>query len=302
MNVWVIGGEGMLARAIRRHLEAAAIPSIHSDRDVDITQRENVLAFAGDHCVSHLINCAAYTQVDACETHETEAAAVNSLGPGHIGEAAVRLNATALHFSTDYVFDGCASKPYLETDVGSPLSAYGRGKLAGEQRFMAAWEAARRPLRGIIVRTSWLFGREGPSFVRTMMRLMHSRETIAVVDDQFGRPTFCDDLARASLALLPLVSSPGLSPSPGIYHFANAGVTSWHGFAMEIHAALQAHDASLKCGEVRAISTAEYPTPARRPAYSVLSTDKITAALREAPRPWQAALKDFMKLSHQDEQ
>lgn len=299
MKAWILGSGGMLGQAVLRQLNSAGVPTVGPAERVDITDASRVLSFAGDQRVTHLINCAAYTQVDACEKHEAEATAVNGAGARHVAQAALRLGATALHVSTDYVFDGQASAPYTEAHPCAPLGAYGRSKRAGEEQFLALLgddPDAAGAARGFVVRTSWLFGHGGSgNFVRTMLRLMQSRPELKVVGDQQGRPTYCEDLAHALLRLGGLVEPPARLPQPGIYHFANGGAVSWHGFAAAILEQAKAAGLPVTCQRVGAITTAEYPTPAKRPAYSVLSTEKIGSALGEAPSPWQQALQAYMK-------
>lgn len=293
-RIWVPGAGGMLGQAVIARLRAAGQVPIGTGRDVDIAQASAVQAFAANVRPTHIINCAAYTQVDACETQVDAAMASNAAGPGHLATAAAAVGASLLHVSTDYVFDGTATTPYSEADPCTPLGAYGRSKRAGEINVWSALEAAGQASAGYVVRTAWLFGHGGNNFVQTMLRLFASREALGVVADQVGRPTFCDDLAGAIVALLGLVpGQPGPAPG-GLYHFANAGAVSWHGFASAILQAARAAKRPLTCTHIRAIATAEYPTPARRPAYSVLRTDKIAAALGVAPRPWEQALEAYL--------
>lgn len=293
MQVWVIGSRGMLGQAVTQAVHAAQVPYVLSDRDVDITDSRAVDSFAGDHHVTHLINCAAYTKVDACETEEAQATLVNGTGAGNVAAAAARRGAVAVHVSTDYVFDGKAQVPYAEDTPCAPLGAYGRSKWLGEQLFWQKLGHSGRA-RGYVVRTSWLFGRGGPNFVRTMLTLMGRHPQLRVVADQTGRPTHTRDLAQAMLRLGGVVHpAPRVAP-PGTYHFANSGVVSWHGFASTILKQAQSLGISLACNDVVAIPSHEYPTPAVRPAYSVLSTEKITTVLADAPRPWHEALRVYM--------
>ena len=298
MKAWILGSRGMLGQAVQRQLEAAGVQSVGSGHEVDIAKAPAVLAFAGDHRVSHIVNCAAYTQVDKCESHAPEANAANGDGPRYVAQAALRLGATALHVSTDYVFDGAAHAPYTEEHPCAPLGVYGRSKRLGEQNFLEILDSdpeTAGAARGFVVRTSWLFGHGGSgNFVRTMLRLMQNRADLGVVSDQVGRPTYCEDLARALLRLGGLCDPPTQRPQPGVYHFANSGAVSWHGFASAILAEAQRLGVKLACQSVRAISTAEYPTPAKRPAYSVLSTEKIASALGDVPGTWQQALQAYM--------
>jgi dTDP-4-dehydrorhamnose reductase len=294
--VWVVGAAGMLGQAVARCLETAGVAWVGSDREVDITCRQGLLDFATVRGVTHVVNCAAYTDVDGCESEQRLAERVNGHGPASLAAVACQVGAVALHVSTDYVFDGTASRPYDEEAPVRPVSAYGRSKQQGDDGFVGQMAAqSRQPW--YLVRTSWLFGHGGKSFVRTMLRLMQEREQLRVVDDQHGRPTYAADLGQAIVDLigLPTAATRSGPPAPsGIYHFANAGATTWFGFANAIRTVALEHGWSLRCKTVRAIGTAEYPTPARRPPYSVLSTAKIERTLGRAPRPWQAALAAYV--------
>jgi dTDP-4-dehydrorhamnose reductase len=290
MRVWVLGGAGMLAQALRRRLQARGIDCVSSGREVDVRDPAALEAFGARAQPTAMVNCAAYTKVDACETNLDEAFAVNAAAPGHVGATARRLNAQVVHVSTDYVFAGDGQVPYDEQAACQPLGAYGRSKCEGEQAF---WAALQEPSEGppaYVVRTSWLFGHGGANFVRTMLRLLGERERLRVVADQVGRPTYCDDLADAIVGLL---TQPA---ERGTYHFANAGATSWHQLTCAIAATARGLGATLPCGPIEPIKTVDYPTPARRPAYSVLCTDKISAALGMSPRPWEAALQAYLQV------
>jgi dTDP-4-dehydrorhamnose reductase len=313
MQVWLVGAGGMLAQAVRAQFEAFAIPYVPTDSSLDIAQLGPLQAFADAHAFTHVINCAAFTKVDGCETQEAQAMAVNAVGAGNVGQVAASVGARALHVSTDYVFAGDGTAPYEEDAPCAPLGVYGRSKHQGEQRFLAAFAGAPGGTAGLVVRTSWLFGHGGPNFVATMLRLMQARDTLGVVADQVGRPTYCPDLAAAMLQLLGLQPTAGgadaavatagtrtddaaaATAPAGIYHFANSEQTSWHGFACEILAAAKQVGVPMRCQSVSALRTQDYPTPAKRPAYSVLSTEKVRRALGYAPRPWQAALHHYME-------
>jgi dTDP-4-dehydrorhamnose reductase len=264
-------------------LAARGLAHVGTDREVDLGDASAVEAFAAAEPFTHVINCAAYTQVDQCESHEAEARRANADGPAHLARAARARDAIAVHVSTDYVFDGTEREPYPEDHPTGPVSAYGRTKLEGEQRFLAEL-----PSSGYVVRTSWLFGPGGPNFVATMLRLFRERPEVRVVDDQVGRPTYAPDLAAALVALIER------RPRTGIYHFANAGHVSWFGLASAIRdeAAARGHRFDVA---LRPITTAEYPTAARRPAWSVLATAKLEAVLGTAPRPWREALIDHLQ-------
>jgi dTDP-4-dehydrorhamnose reductase len=188
-----------------------------------------------------------------------------------------------IHFSTDYVFNGAAKTPYCEEDPCDPINAYGTAKRAGEVKLINEYSKA------CVIRTSWLFGYPGENFVGKMLKLMQEREQLRVVADQMGRPTYCQDLAQAVIDLL---------DEEGIFHFANAGETNWHNFAEEIHRQARELNYPLKTEVIVPITTDEYPTPAKRPLYSTLSTEKFERCLGRAPRSWKAALKDYLMYEH----
>jgi dTDP-4-dehydrorhamnose reductase len=258
MKIAVIGARGQLGRSL-----VARVPDIVALDlpELDITKPVELPA------CDLVINAAAYTAVDKAESERDQAFAVNRDGAAHVAQACRARGVPLLHVSTDYVFDGTATRPYREDDPIAPLGVYGESKGAGEQAVLA--------LGGTIVRTSWLFAEGGPSFVHTMLRLARERPVLRVVADQHGCPTYAGDLADALVALAG-------APS-GIYHFCNDGATTWHAFATAIV------EAAGLGARIDAITTAEYPTPARRPAYSVLDTSRVRA-LGIVPTSWRIGL------------
>lgn len=271
MNVLVTGGRGQLGRAVVRRGTAAGHTVAAPDVDeLDICNEASVAAGLGDAAL--VINAAAYTAVDKAESEPDKAFAVNADGAGILARVCRERGVPLLHVSTDYVFNGASTRPYREDDPIEPLGVYGSSKADGEAQV--------REAGGTIVRTSWLFEGKGPSFVHTMLRLAKERPQLRVVADQHGCPTWADDLADALLAL---------AKAPvGTYHYCNDGATTWHAFATEIIAIARTHR-PLACERIDAITTAEYPTPAKRPAYSVFDTTKIRE-LGIVPPHWRIGL------------
>jgi len=259
MRFAITGAAGMLGQDLVAAAKAAGHEVVgFSSADLDITDAEAVEQILGAARADVVVNCAAWTDVDGAERDEDGALAVNGAGAGNVARAAAAAGAWAIHISSDYVFDGSKRTPYLESDLTEPLSAYGRSKLAGDR---AVANAA--PGRHTIVRSSWLFGAGGSCFPATIMRLAGERDELNVVDDQVGCPTFTGHLARAVVELGGRPSRP-----VGIVHVAGGGSCSWYGFAREIVAR-----AGLSC-QVKPCTTAEMPRPARRPAYSVLRSER----------------------------
>ncbi len=231
------------------------------------------------------MNAAAYTAVDRAEAERDLAFAVNADAPGAIARACEAIGARLLTVSTDYVFDGSKTGPYLEDDPVSPANAYGASKAAGEALVAAAGG------RHVIVRTSWVFAPYGTNFARTMLRLGAERRELRVVDDQRGRPTYAPDLAAALIAV---AARAAVADRPGgIVHAANAGETSWHGFARAVFDGARARGAPVP-ERLHAIPTSEYPTPARRPANSTLGGERLAQDWGVALRPWTEALDDCL--------
>lgn len=239
---------------------------------------EKIRAFAPDI----IVNSAAYTAVDKAETEPELAYAVNALAPQAIANAAKDIGAYVVHISTDYVFDGSQSSPYRETDATNPLGVYGQSKLQGEIAI------ANSGCVFLIVRTAWVYGVYGSgNFVKTMVRLGKEREEVRVVADQIGGPTWAKDLALAIAVLTQ-------QRAQGIYHYTNSGVASWYDFAVAIFEEVENLGIPRKLHQVVPIATADYPSPARRPAYSVLSHEKIVQALGSVPPHWRVSLRAML--------
>lgn len=275
MRILVTGAAGMLGTDVCAAAAAAGHDVVALSRaQLDITDRAAVLRAVADSRPDAVVNCAAYTNVDGAESDAARAQAVNGDAAGYVAAAAAGAGAWVIHVSTDYVFDGRAREPYVESDPVAPQSQYGATKLAGE---LAVAEAA--PAGHTIVRAAWLFGVAGACFPATIMRLAEERDTLTVVGDQIGCPTFTGHLAAALVALAG-------ARVPGILHVAGGGRCSWYEFAREIVAA-----AGASC-EVRPVSTAEFPRPAPRPAWSVLGTERGDVAPR-LPH-WRQGLQEYM--------
>lgn len=248
-------------------------------RKLDICDRRAVDRMLAGEDIGAVINCAAYTNVNAAESETDLCNFINATGPGVLARAALRHGAALVHISTEYVFDGRKASGYRETDRRHPLSAYGRSKRDGE-------DAVRRSgCRGLIIRTSWLYSPFGNNFVKTMLRLGAEKPELGVVCDQVGSPTYARDLAETILALLPQIGQ----RHGEIYHFTNDGVCSWADFAATIM-----REAGLPC-RIRPITTAEYPSPAVRPAHSTMSKAKIVRDFGIQLRPWEDSLRDCLK-------
>ena len=285
-NVLVTGAFGQLGSELRL-LVADRTDFFFTDiraegpvRALDICDAAAVERMVTENHIAAIINCAAYTDVNRAETDQARCQAINAAGPANLARCARRHGAALVHISTEYVFDGKRrSGGYAESDRRRPLSAYGRSKRDGE-------DAVRRSgCRGVIVRTSWLYSPFGKNFVKTMLRLGAEKPEVGVVCDQIGSPTYARNLARALLAVLPRIGD----RRGEVFHFTDAGTCSWAGFASAIM-----EEAALPC-RVRPITTAEYPSPAVRPACSVMSKDKICREFGLELVPWRDALKDCLR-------
>lgn len=277
MRLLVPGGGGMLARMLAECARLAGHAALCVPRaGWDIADPDEAERQLARHRPDALVNGAAFTDVDACETRRDEAFRANAQGPGVLARAAARAGIPFLHLSTDYVFDGAGKVPYAVDHPTAPLSAYGESKLEGERAVRAAggcW---------ILLRTAWVYGPWGRSFPATILRLAREQGRLRVVDDQVGSPTYTEDLAGAILTLLE-------RGAQGVVHFTNAGEVSWHGFA---RAVLEGSGLDVP---LEAVPGSAFPRPARRPAYSVLSTERYTSLTGRTPRPWAQALADFLR-------
>ena len=275
MRLFIAGADGQLGSDVVRLLSPTVEVTARVMDELDVTDRA---ALRREVEASHpdvVINCAAYTAVDRAETEQDAAYRVNVLGAHNVAQAARRVGARVVYFSTDYVFDGRATEPYDEEAPTGPLSVYGRTKLQGEQ---ATREANPDHL---ILRLAWLYGSTGHNFVRTILRLAREKDQLRIVDDQVGSPTFTEDVVHQLWTAI----EEGCS---GTYHCVNAGQASWYAFADHI-----VHRLGLNV-PVIAIHTEDYPTPARRPAWSVLADRKFALEQLNGMRPWEDALDDCL--------
>ncbi len=309
--IWLIGCKGMLGSEVARQLDEKKLPWVGTGRDVDVTDPSAIDGFVrsletasyfpsdglsvSDRQLRWIINCSAYTNVDRAEDDAELAARLNADGPRNIARAARKAGARLIHISTDYVFDGKGDRPYLESDEKRPLGVYGKTKSAGEDEVMKEMN------QYYIIRTAWLYGFDGKNFVYTMTKLMNSHDSIKVVSDQFGTPTFAGDLASVILRFIERadgarsVIGSRSAPAYGVYHFTDAGETSWYDFACAIYRAGRKHSRITSDCALCPCTTAEYGAEVERPLYSVLSKDKIASELRIKVPAWEASLDKFMR-------
>ncbi len=283
--IWLVGQEGMLGQELREELASSGQEWLGSGREVDITDQAAVADFAKGKRFDWIVNCAAYTDVDKAETESDLAEASNVEGPRNLARLADSVGAKLIHMSTDYVFSGNAREPLGENDPVGPQGVYARTKERGET---AVLQACRR---AIILRTSWLYGKYGPNFVYTMLRLMREKAELRVVCDQRGSPTWTVNLVRAILAIIQ-----SKEPRYGIFHFSDGGEASWYDFALAIHREGRLLGLLERDCVVRPIPASNSPTRALRPKYSVLSKDKIVSQYGVSIEPWERSLGEFMKV------
>lgn len=281
MTILVTGGNGQLGSALRLASVKSSHRYIFTDiEELDITSKRAIEEFIAQNQIEVVINCAAYTAVDMAEENEELADKINHKAVAILAEVCADNNATLIHISTDYIFDGNATTPYKEDITPAPLSAYGHTKLLGEQAIAEA------KCRAIVLRTAWLYSEFGRNFVKTMRGLMSSRPEIKVVADQFGTPTYAGDLAKAIVEII----ESGQYSKYGTYHYSNEGACSWYDFAVEI-----AKQSNLCDCKVAPCTTADYPTKAVRPRYSVLDKTKFTMTFGIAIPEWQESLAECIK-------
>jgi len=283
-KVLLIGAKGQVGQELQVTLQFLGEVISIGREELDLTNSEKISQLIREIHPDYLVNAAAYTAVDKAETEPDLAYSINAIAPKIMAESAEKIKAKFLHISTDYVFDGRKNTPYLETDLTNPLGVYGQSKLRGEEEIKTVNSQV------IILRTAWVYGSYGKSnFVKTMLRLGKEREELKVVVDQVGSPTWAKDIAAAITQLLINADNP-----PGIYNFTNSGVASWFDLTKAIFEEAKISGIPLKIQRVIPITTAEYPTPAVRPAYSVLSGQKISQQLGYIPPYWRDSLKAML--------
>jgi len=281
-NILVTGSNGQVGSELQALSPAYEYNFYFTDRDsLDITDKATVEEFVKNNEITAIINAAAYTAVDKAEEDKESADRVNHLATKYLAEIAKEQGCKLIHISTDYVFNGKNYKPYNEDDVTSPNGVYGATKLAGEKAMQTV-----NPKDSIIIRTSWVYSSYGANFVKTMLRLGKERDTLGVIFDQVGTPTYARDLARTILDILPQITNEDVA----IYHYSNEGVLSWYDFAKEIM-----RMAKIEC-EINPIETKEYPTPATRPHYSLLNKAKIKKDFNITIPYWKDSLDNCLKV------
>jgi dTDP-4-dehydrorhamnose reductase len=294
-RILLVGCTGQLGQELQRTLVPLGEVIGVGRETMDLSQTASVRQAIVEVKPDLIVNAAAYTAVDKAESEPELAKAINTIAPTIMAEEAQRLGATLVNISTDYVFDGRKNTPYTEDDIPNPIGVYGQTKFAGEEGIRNNCD------RHLILRTAWVYGTFGKAnFVKTMLRLFATRDEVRVVADQVGAPTWTADLAHAITVLLSPPSPESAQPSlpTGTYHYTNSGVTSWYDFAVAIFEEAKLLGYQVQVQRIVPISTAEYPTPASRPAYSVLSSKKISALLGNHPPHWRQALRQMLSSLH----
>jgi dTDP-4-dehydrorhamnose reductase len=287
-EIALLGSDGQVGQELRRLLSPLGSVHCFNRQSLDLARPEKIASVLEPLRPTIICNAAAYTAVDQAEVEPELAQQINAVAPTELARIAQRLNARLIHISTDYVFDGTRGIPYQPSDPTQPLGVYGQTKLAGEQGIQAACD------RYWIIRTAWVYGTFGQrNFVKTMLRLGEIRTEIQVVADQIGAPTWAKSLAEAIASLIQSLDTETAAPT-GIYHFTNSGVASWYDFATAIFEEAQALNLPLTIERILPVTSAHYPTPARRPNYSVLSCQEILPFLSQPPSHWRAALRQML--------
>ena len=286
--ILVIGKIGQVGWELRRTLAPLGQIIAIDFPEIDLTDGNSITKWVRETRPGIVINAAAYTAVDKAESEPEKCRQINGVAPGVLAEEAKKLSAWFVHYSTDYVFDGTKATAYTEQDAPNPLSEYGRSKLAGDQAVMQV------DGQHMIFRLCWVYGARGQNFMLTIMRLAREREKLRIVSDQIGCPTWSRMIAQTTtLAVQQVLKTADSARFKGVYHLAASGHTSWHGFAEAIVELMPA--AGRKCQQVEAITTLEYPLPARRPTRSVLSCEKLQRTFSLSLPDWKDSLKQVLE-------
>jgi dTDP-4-dehydrorhamnose reductase len=283
-GIWLLGDQGMLGRQMALELQKKGLAFSASDREVDIGDFQSLKTFSRGKNISWIINCAAYTAVDLAEIESAAAFRINAAGVENLAKLAAGLGARLVHFSTDYVFDGRKRQPYGENDQPQPLSQYGLSKWQGEKLLTGSWRSI------FIFRVSWLYGVFGNNFVNTMLKFFREKDEVRIVNDQFGSPTYAQALAGNVVRLISTNCE-----RYGLYHYCDKGAISWYDFAAQIMARALEYNLLEKKIPLLAISTADFPTRAARPAYAVLDSSKAVRELDFRVHDWRSNLDDFFQ-------
>ena len=287
MKILLLGKDGQLGWELQRSLACLGEVVALGREKADLSQPATLAALVAHYAPQVIVNAAAYTAVDKAEVDAATAHAVNAQSPMELAQAAKACNALLVHYSTDYVFDGTGTRAWLETDTAAPLNVYGATKLAGEQAMIDS------QCKHLIFRTSWVYAARGGNFAKTMLRLAQERDTLSVIDDQFGAPTGADWLA--DITAHALVQASANPRKLGLYHAVAAGETTWHGYASEVVRQAKILGYDIKTTQINAVATSAFPTPAKRPSNSRLNTEKLKQTFGIHCPSWGKGVLRMMK-------
>lgn len=281
--IWITGSDGMLGKELCGYLVNQNIKFVGTDKECDISDLQVLKRFTEGKSINWIVNCSAYTAVDKAEDEPEAAFSINEEGAGNLAAMAESIGAKFIHISTDYVFDGSGSRPYKENDQVNPSGIYGRSKFAGELRLKEKTE------KYFIIRTSWLYGKHGGNFVHTMLRLFNERESLNVVNDQRGCPTWSYNLAEVIYYFIKNDSG-----KYGVYHYSNSGETTWYDFTCEIYRLARSKGLVNNNVIINPVSSDMYPSKVKRPLYSVLDNSKINRLKGIEQPDWRVSLERYI--------